>query len=92
MKSIHLTLDLIRIEGEPESRSGLRCPGCTELLMLHQPDEQSPDHLLGTCPQCGAWFVLHAVAGLLVRLPGKQDLRAAWAASGGASPGGPPGD
>ncbi len=78
MTSIHLTLDFIRIPGERGGRSRLRCPLCTEVLTLHQPDEQSPDRLLGTCTECDTWFVLDAAAGFLVRLPAVEDLQAAW--------------
>jgi hypothetical protein len=75
MASIHLALDLIRIDANSGGLSSLPCPGCHEGLALHQPDPQLPDRLLGTCGECHAWFLILAIAGLMVRLPDEEDLR-----------------
>ena len=32
-----------------------RCQKCRAELDVHQPDESNPDHLLGTCRDCGRW-------------------------------------
>jgi hypothetical protein len=36
----------------------LACPECRDALDLHQPDENQPAHLLGTCASCGNWYFL----------------------------------
>ena len=74
MASIHVALDLIRMDADSEGPSSPRCSGCHRDLALHQPDPQSPDRLLGTCEECHAWFLILAVPGLMIRLPDEQDL------------------
>jgi hypothetical protein len=34
------------------------CRDCRVPLNVHQPDEDRPDHLLGTCARCGAWYLI----------------------------------
>ncbi len=44
------------------------CPSCSEALSLCQPDPECPDRLVGTCPGCGAWYlVVPAQADTLAR-------------------------
>lgn len=50
------------------------CGCCSEPLELHQPDVDRPDRLLGTCPECGAWFLIDPETQTLIALP---DLPAA---------------
>jgi hypothetical protein len=75
MASIYLALDLIRMDADSDDHSSLRCPNCHEDLALHQPDPQLPERLLGTCVDCHAWFLIPAIAGVMVRLPEEEDLR-----------------
>jgi hypothetical protein len=92
MTAIPLVLELARFDREPEGRSRLRCPACNEVLMLHQPDEKLPARLLGTCTGCQAWFLIHAGAGIMLRLPEGQVLSDPKATSIGraeSSPQGP---
>jgi hypothetical protein len=45
----------------PVSDEGFEPPECRECdvdLNVHQPDEDRPEHLLGTCPCCGAWYLI----------------------------------
>src|SRR3954452_5883307 len=40
---------------------GLETPQCRDCRMamnVHQPDEDRPEHLLGTCASCGAWYLI----------------------------------
>src|SRR4051794_36713244 len=37
-----------------------QCRDCLTTLNLHQPDEGRPDQLLGTCADCGAWYLIEA--------------------------------
>ncbi len=36
----------------------LTCPCCKQSLVIHQPDSQNPDRLLGTCSHCSTWALL----------------------------------
>jgi hypothetical protein len=75
MDSIWLAVDRIRFSPDPNAGWEVRCPGCQSPLRLHQPDEQWPERLLGTCSQCHAWFLIDAAAEVMVRLPHEDDLR-----------------
>jgi hypothetical protein len=35
-----------------------QCRTCEAKLTLHQPDEDSPERLLGTCAGCGGWYLI----------------------------------
>src|SRR5438067_1676467 len=39
-----------------------RCRACQSGLNVHQPDEDHPEHLLGTCDDCGAWYLIEVDA------------------------------
>ena len=75
MTSILLTLDLIRLTPDPDDPSEVACPRCHASLLLHQPDQQMPERLLGTCAECQTWFLINAIANVMVRLPDEQDFR-----------------
>jgi hypothetical protein len=34
------------------------CRDCKQPLNVHQPDEERPSHLLGTCDGCGSWYLI----------------------------------
>jgi hypothetical protein len=70
------------------SRHGIlapRCRTCGSALALHQPDEKTPEHLLGTCGGCSAWFLIELTRGgaeaFLFDLPNVALIRAALAAA-----------
>jgi uncharacterized protein YbaR (Trm112 family) len=84
MTSNFLALDLIRLPCKPKDLSEVACPGCQDHLEVHQPDERRPDRLLGTCESCRAWFLIDAVAAVMVRLPVADAL--AGRRSGGPVP------
>jgi len=56
------------------------CQKCGAKLNLHQPDEDDPSHLLGTCGQCGTWHMIEVTSrgtkSLLYTLPDAELLRA----------------
>jgi hypothetical protein len=50
----HVTSLAISAEGlEPP-----KCRDCQVELNLHQPDEDRPEHMLGTCARCGEWYLI----------------------------------
>jgi hypothetical protein len=66
----------------PPARINVSCLGCRGDLKVHQPDDESPDRLLGTCPDCGAWHLMDRIAGgrfSLVLLPRRDSPRRAAA-------------
>jgi hypothetical protein len=52
-----------------ECPSEVLCTCCHVVLDRHQPDDERPDRLLGTCPGCGAWFLIDAEACVMYGLP-----------------------
>ncbi len=75
MPSIHFTLDVIKLEVDPSHSMDARCSACHEPLTVHQPDVESPDRLLGVCPECRVWFLIDATVGVMIRLPHQETLR-----------------
>ncbi len=75
MKSIYLDLDLIGLDANPNGPLRVGCPSCLDDLTVHQPDQQSPDRLLGTCEECRAWFLIDTDGGIMVRLPSVEAFR-----------------
>jgi hypothetical protein len=78
MTSNSLVLPLTRLSAD--GLSEVACPGCHDHLIIHQPDEQLPRRLLGTCPSCFAWYLIDAAAAVMVRLPDEDALRDPWTA------------
>lgn len=68
--SEHVRLELTARRIESESLSNVKC--CRTRINWHQPEPDFPENLLGTCSQCGAWYVVGRLRGepqeVLVRL------------------------
>ncbi len=45
------------------------CARCQAPLVRHQPDENEPNRLLGTCDDCGSWFLLDLSKSIMLVLP-----------------------
>jgi len=82
-----LTFELVArpVTMKPSAHS-LCCPDCQIPLDLHQPDEDEPAQLLGTCDGCSKWFFLLETepdwsGTLLFELPCVETIRAMVAAS-----------
>lgn len=41
-----------------EPMSEIRCPGCGDYLVVHMPDPELPERLLGTCDGCKSWYLM----------------------------------
>ena len=76
----------IAVEKAAESVGGPSrwlCLECHDVLDVHQPDAANPARLLGTCPECGEWYVLDFEESLdepqclMLHLPTADDLRRA---------------
>lgn len=75
MNTVFVSLDQLHTPTDTRSLADLECTRCDATLCIHQPDEQLVDRLLGTCPDCFAWYLIDAVKGLMVLLPDETDLR-----------------
>ena len=51
-----VTLEIRRIAFDPAAPEALLCGRCGEILEIHQPEAETPELLLGTCRDCGAWY------------------------------------
>ena len=81
-ESIPLNVQLVaRAMSEGSWTNSLCCTACHVPLNLHQPDEEKPSQLLGTCDCCSRWFVLVESeldweGMLLFELPSAETIRA----------------
>ncbi len=53
------------------------CANCNSELVMHQPDEQLPERLLGTCSKCHSWYLIDAAEGVMILLPEIQQSHTA---------------
>jgi hypothetical protein len=81
MGSIPLALNPIGLSAESDDRL-ITCPRCSASLVLHQPDEQWPQRLLGTCADCHAWFLIDAAREIMIQLPDEEELRGCSGSAG----------
>src|SRR5262245_22727434 len=81
MTSIALARVQIHPHPVADDATGMACPRCHAYLLIHQPDQQLPDRLLGTCYACRTWFLMNATAGVIVRLPDEEELEGTRSAS-----------
>lgn len=56
-----VTIDVVTVPLPDDGLSSIPCPHCKAPLTIHQPEAHVPDHLLGTCEGCGAWYVVGLV-------------------------------
>jgi len=75
MPSILLSLDVKRLTYDPADPGIVQCTSCHDSLIMHQPDENVPDRLLGTCPECRTWFLIYSDTEVMVKLPDENTLR-----------------
>ena len=56
-----------------------RCQKCETELEIHQPQENDPQELLGTCTHCGCWHLIQVAPdgteALLFNIPGIDFVR-----------------
>jgi hypothetical protein len=80
-----MTFDLVaRAVTMSSDANSLCCPDCRDPLDLHQPDEEQPAQLLGTCDCCSKWYFVMEIEPewngmLLIELPGQRAIRAGLA-------------
>ena len=80
-----MTFELVaRVVSTNSWANSLYCPNCHVALNLHQPDEEQPSQLLGTCDCCSRWYFLVESeldweGTLLFELPSADTIRATLA-------------
>jgi hypothetical protein len=84
-QSIPLSFELVARAVSAQSwTNSLCCSACQVPLNLHQPDEEQPSQLLGTCEGCSRWFFLveselEWEGMLLFELPSADTIRRMFA-------------
>lgn len=51
----------------------LPCPRCGTFLVVHAPDPDNSERMLGVCGECHAWYLMHCAEGKMMRLPDAPD-------------------
>lgn len=73
---VPLVVTLVEVV-EANERWNIPCPGCGQAMSLHQPDEDNPDRLLGTC-DCGQyWAAIELISegrAVIIGLPAPNSL------------------
>jgi hypothetical protein len=62
-RSISLPLSISRFRAKDGELPRIRCRRCNALLQIHQPELETPERLLGTCPECHQWCLIESPAG-----------------------------
>jgi len=78
-RSLAVTLPIAPVLPCPEDETWVCCLNCGVPLELHQPEAEEPQRFVGTCDQCGRWYLLdwvpHSGEGLMVMLPTHEELQ-----------------
>jgi hypothetical protein len=79
IKKISANLDVLLFPAAVERPVRPQCLNCSLPLALSQPDQDSPERLLGVCEQCKQWFLIDLIPdhskGILWRLPDIEVIR-----------------
>jgi hypothetical protein len=71
MKPVVVSVGLARLDDTTRAR----CSKCGLPLETHQPDEDMPERLIATCPECKAWYLVDLEGGVMILLPDQSDFR-----------------
>ena len=86
-RSVSVTLRATGVMRCPEDATWVCCLNCAAPLELHQPDAEEPRRFVGTCDQCGRWYLLDWVPltgeVLMLLLPSHEELQATFQAGRG---------
>jgi hypothetical protein len=71
----------------PDDATWVCCLNCGSPLELHQPEAEEPRRFVGTCDQCGRWYLVDWVPlssdGHMLLLPSYEEFQAVFQAGGG---------
>jgi hypothetical protein len=75
-----MTLRIAPVQVGGEDATWVCCLNCGAPLEVHQPDSEDPGRFIGTCDQCGRWYLLDwvplTVEGVMLMLPSHEELQA----------------
>jgi hypothetical protein len=66
---ISVPLTVATLSTRPRVLAEAPCLRCGAALQLHQPDDDAPQRLLGTCDACGGWHLIDCDGSVVVLLP-----------------------
>lgn len=82
-----VTLPVAAVLPCPEDATWVCCLNCSAPLELYQPEAEEPRRFVGTCDQCGRWYLLDwdplLAEGHMVMLPTREELLVAAKPEGG---------
>jgi hypothetical protein len=74
-----VTLPVAAVLPCPEGATWVCCLNCGAPLELHRPQTEEPRRFVGTCDQCGRWYLLDRVPlsaeGPMLMMPGHEELQ-----------------
>jgi hypothetical protein len=80
VRALSVTLPITPVLPCAEDATWVCCLNCGAPLELHQPDAGEPQRFVGTCDQCGRWYLLdwipNTAEGLMLVLPSYEELHA----------------
>jgi hypothetical protein len=86
-RSLSVTLRATGVMPCPQDATWVCCLNCDAPLVLHQPVAEDPRRFVGTCDQCGRWYLLDWIPlsseGLMLLLPSYEELQAIGNPEGG---------
>ena len=84
---VSVTLRATGVMPCPDDATWVCCLNCGAPLELHQPEAEEPRRFIGTCDQCGRWYLLDWVPltgdGHMLLLPSYEEFQAIFRAGGG---------
>jgi len=57
----------------PNQFEEVPCARCGSYLVIHAPDPDVPDRMLGVCGDCHAWYLMDCAESKMMRLPDAVD-------------------
>jgi hypothetical protein len=85
-RSFAVTLTVTPVLPCPEDATWVCCLNCGAPLELHQPEAEEPRRFVGTCDQCGRWYLLDwdplSAEGHMLLLPTHEELQIAITSQG----------
>jgi hypothetical protein len=78
LRPVTVTMPVVGVEPCGARADWVCCLGCDQPLGLTQPEAEEPSRLVGTCGECGRWYLLDwhpgSGEGLMLLLPTHEGL------------------
>jgi hypothetical protein len=79
LNTIKPSLEVLPFPASRPVAESSRCPNCTEVMTVLQPDYELPNRLIGACERCKRWYLIDILpdvsGGTMLRLPDMQVIR-----------------